>query len=144
MGMTLSAAPGRTAVDTLRGANVEPRITTRLGDGSAVELTSSEIRTEIEDGTQAAAARGKMPPLAADELEHLHDIFSSRARFSAVDIGDEVVLSFDGSGSPQQGSRVDALLQYEQCFAAATCELYHIDYSYKAVKPVVGGEPFRV
>jgi len=119
---------------------VEQRITTRLGDGSAVELTPSEIRAELEDGTQTASAKGKMPPLAADELEHLHDIFSSRARFSAVDIGDEVVLSFDGTGSPQQGSRVDALLQYEQCLAADTCELYHIDYSYKAVKTVVGGE----
>jgi dimethylamine--corrinoid protein Co-methyltransferase len=119
---------------------VEARITTRLGDGSAVELTPSEIRAELEDGTQTAAARGKMPPLAAAELDHLHTIFSSRARFSAVDIGDEVILSYDGSGSPQQGSRVDALLQYEQCLGADSCELYHIDYSYKAVKTVVGGE----
>ncbi len=57
-----------------------------------------------------------------------------------MDIGDEVVLSFDGTGTQQQGSRVDALLQYEQCFASDSCELYHIDYSYKAVKTIVGSE----
>ncbi len=78
--------------------------------------------------------------LEATELEHLLDIFASAARFSAVDIGDEVVLSFDGTGTQQQGSRVNALLQYEQCLAADTCELYHIDYSYKAVKTIVGFE----
>ncbi len=116
------------------------RILTRMADGSAVELTRDEIRAELEDGTRAAAARAKAPELMAGELDHLLDIFASPARFSAVDIGDEVVLSFDGSGTPQQGSRVDALLQYEQCLAADTCELYHIDYSYKAVKPVVGAE----
>ena len=51
-----------------------------------------------------------------------------------------MVLSFDGSGTPQQGSRIDALVQYEQCLGADSCELYHIDYSYKAVKPVVAAE----
>ena len=119
---------------------MERRIITRLGDGSAVALTRSELRAELEEGTQAAAARAKLPPLKTSELEHLLDIFASAARFSAVDIGDEVILSFDGTGTPQQGSRVDALLQYEQCFAADTCELYHIDYSYKAVKTIVGAE----
>ena len=117
-----------------QGARVEPRIVTRQGDGSAVALTRSELRSELEEGTRAAAARARAPELRADELDHLLDIFASRARFTAVDIGDEVVLSFDGSGTPQQGSRVDALLQYEQCLGADTCELYHIDYSYKAVK----------
>ncbi|MCX6363329.1 MAG: [dimethylamine--corrinoid protein] Co-methyltransferase, partial [Actinobacteria bacterium] len=119
---------------------MERRFITRLGDGSAVALTRSELRAELEEGTQAAAARAKLPPLETHELEHLLDIFASAARFSAVDIGDEVVLSFDGSGTPQQGSRVNALLQYEQCLAADTCELYHVDYSYKAVKTVVGVE----
>ena len=119
---------------------MERRFIARLGDGSAVALSRSELRAELEEGTQAAVARAKLPPLELHELEHLLDIFASAARFSAVDIGDEVILSFDGTGTPQQGSRVDALLQYEQCFAADTCELYHIDYSYKAVKTIVGAE----
>jgi dimethylamine---corrinoid protein Co-methyltransferase len=119
---------------------MEPRILSRLADGSAVQLTASEIRNELEDGMQAAVRQAGLPSLADDELAHLHDIFASRSRFTGVDIGAEVVLSFDGSGTPQQGSRVNALLQYEQCLAADTCELYHIDYSYKAVKPVVSTE----
>ena len=119
---------------------MERRFISRLGDGSAVSLTRSDLRAELEEGTQTAAAKGKMPPLERGELEHLLDIFASAARFSAVDIGDEVVLSFDGTGTPQQGGRVSALLQYEQCLAADTCELYHVDYSYKAVKTIVGVE----
>jgi dimethylamine---corrinoid protein Co-methyltransferase len=119
---------------------VEPRIVTRNGDGSAVLLTRSEIRADLEEGTRAAAARVRAPELTADELVHLLDIFASPARFTAVDIGDEVILSFDGTGTLQQGSRADALLQYEQCLAADSCELYHIDYSYRAVKTVVGFE----
>ena len=119
---------------------MESRIVTRQGDGSAVSLTRSELKSELEEGTRAAAARARAPELLADELDHLLDIFASRARFSAVDIGDEVVLSFDGSGTPQQGGRVDALVQYEQCLGADTCELFHIDYSYKAIKTIVGAE----
>ncbi len=119
---------------------MEPRIVTRQGDGSAALLTRSQLRSELEEGTRAAATRARAPELRADELAHLLDIFASRARFSAVDIGDEVVLTFDGSGTPQQGSRVDALVQYEQCLGADSCELYHIDYSYKAVKTIVGAE----
>jgi len=56
---------------------VEPRIPTRLGDGSLTEMTRSEIKSDLEEGTQAAAARGKVPPLTEDELDHLLDIFAS-------------------------------------------------------------------
>jgi hypothetical protein len=45
---------------------VEPRIVTRQGDGSAVALTRSELRTELEEGTRAAAARARAPELLAD------------------------------------------------------------------------------
>ena len=119
---------------------MERAIVTRLGDGSAVRLTPSQIRRELEEGTLKAAGRAGAEPLPPDELDHLQELFSSPARFTAVDIGDEVVLTFDGTGTPQQGGRVDALLQYEQCLGADTCELYHIDYSYRAVKPIVAAE----
>jgi dimethylamine--corrinoid protein Co-methyltransferase len=116
---------------------MERQVPMRMGDGSLVEATRSAIRAELEDGTQAAATRGRLAPLEADELEHLLDVFASPARFSAVDVGDEVVLSKDGTGTPQLGSRVDALYAYEQVLAHDSVELFHIDYSYKAVKPVV-------
>jgi len=108
-----------------------------MGDGTLFDTTRSAIRADLEDGTQAAATRAKLPPLEADELDHLLDIFASPARFTAVDIGDEVVLSKDGTGTPQLGSRVDALYAYEQVLAHDTVELFHIDYSFKAVKTVV-------
>ncbi len=113
------------------------RVPTRMGDGSLTEMTRAEIESELEEGTQAAVTRGKVPPLAQDELDHLLDIFASAARFTGVDIGDEVVLSKDGTGTPQLGSRVDALYACEQVLAHDTVELFHIDYSYKAVKPIV-------
>ncbi len=62
---------------------------------------------------------------------------SPPARFSSVDIGDEVVLTYDGTGVPQQGGRVAALYQAEQLYGADSCELYHVDYSYRAVKTVL-------
>jgi dimethylamine--corrinoid protein Co-methyltransferase len=119
---------------------MEPQVPMRMGDGSLVEATRSVVRAELEAGTQAAATRARMAPLDAAELDHLTDIFASAARFSAVDVGDEVVLSKDGTGTPQLGSKVDALYAYEQVLAHDSVELFHIDYSYKAVKPVVAFE----
>ena len=115
------------------------RIPTRMGDGSLIELTRDELRRELEDGAEQGARRAKVPPLGEDELAHLLDVFASRARFSAVDIGDEVVLSYDGTGT-LQAAKVDGLYQYEQMLGADSCELFHPDYSYKAVKPVTSAE----
>ena len=81
--------------------------------------------------------RAKVEPLGDDEIAHLVDIFASRARFSAVDIGDEVVLSSDGVGSQDIGSRINDLQNYEQTVCTDTVELYHHDYSFKPVKPVL-------
>ncbi len=44
-----------------------------------------------------------MPPLEPHELNQLGEIFSSSAKFTAVDIGDELVLSCDGSGNLDLG-----------------------------------------
>ncbi len=114
-------------------------IPTRMGDGSLVGMTRDDLRAELEDGCRQGARRAKAEPLAQDELDHLLDIFASRARFTAVDIGDEVVLSYDGTGT-LQAAKVDGLYQYEQMLGADSCELFHPDYSYKAVKPVVMAE----
>jgi len=110
-----------------------------MGDGSLIELTRDELRRELEDGAEQGARRGQVPPLGEDELAHLLDIFASRSRFTAVDIGDEVVLSYDGTGT-LQAAKVDGLYQYEQMLGADSCELFHPDYSYKAVKPVASSE----
>jgi dimethylamine---corrinoid protein Co-methyltransferase len=116
---------------------VEPRVPTRMGDGALVDLTRSELRAELEAGTRAAGDRFKVAPLTTGELDHLLEIFSSPLRFMSVALGDEVVLSQDGTWEPQQGGRVEALYQTEQLICQDTVELCHMDYSFKAVKTLV-------
>jgi len=111
-----------------------------MGDGSLTDMTRSELQADIEEGTKAAAKRAKVPELAQDELDHILDIFASASKFSAVDIGDEVVLSSDGVGTQDFGSRITDMQVYEQYLAADQLELYHHDYSFKAVKTDLGHE----
>jgi dimethylamine--corrinoid protein Co-methyltransferase len=108
-----------------------------MGDGSCVELTRAELRADLEAGTEAAAARAKVPPLTAEELDHLLDIWASPARFSAVDLGDEVVLSVDGTNAGTFLSQHQDLQVYERDFGFDIVELGHVDYSYKAVKTIL-------
>ncbi len=114
-----------------------------LGDGSLVEMTRErDARRPRGRHTAGRAKRSKLPPLGEDELDHLQDIFCSNARFTAVDIGDEVILSYDGSGNADVGSRIDEMLVYQNHHGADMTELWNIDYSYKADQddPVVRGQ----
>ena len=111
-----------------------------MGDGALVEMTPAEIRADLEAGTEAAAKRAKVPVLTEAELDHLSEIFCSNSRFTGVDIGDEVVLSFDGCGSQDLGTRINDLQYYEQYLCADSLELYHHDYSYKPAKAVTAFE----
>ena len=113
------------------------RIPTRLGDGSLAEMTPAEIEADLEAGVAAAVRRAKVEPLAADELAHLLDIFTSPSKFTAVDYGDEVVLSFDGAGNGDLGHPVTEQLIYQNHHGADSLELWHLDYSYKAVRTVL-------
>ena len=118
----------------------ELRVPTRMGDGSRVERTRSELRADIEAGTAEGARRAKCPPLDADELDHLLDIYASPASFTAVDIGEQVVLSCDGGGSKMTGTDLQDLLESEQRLGQDILELWHIEYSYKAIKTIL---PFQ-
>ena len=113
------------------------RIPTRLGDGSLAELTRSEIEADLHAGSETAVKRAKVEPLTDDEVAHLLDIFTSPARFSAVDYGDEVVLSFDGSGNADLAAPLLEQLVYQNQHGADMLELWHHDYSYKAVRTVL-------
>ncbi len=113
------------------------RIPTRMGDGSLVHMTRAEIAADVAAGVEAAVQRAKVPPLGDGEVAHLVDVFASAARFSAVDIGDEVVLSSDGVGSQDVGTRINDLQTFEQTVCTDTVELYHHDYSFKPVRPVL-------
>ena len=119
---------------------MQQKVLTRMGDGSPVEMTRGEIRADVEAGSEAAAKRAKVPPLDDAALEHLTDIYASQARFTGVDVGSEVVLSYDGCGSQCIGTRVNDLQSYEQMIGADIVELWNMDYCYKAARTVLSHE----
>ena len=103
-------------------------------------MTRAEIEADLHAGSEAAVKRAKVEPLTEDDIAHLLDIFTSPAKFSAVDYGDEVVLSFDGSGNADISSPVLEQVIYQNHHGADMIELWHHDYSYKAVRTVL---PFQ-
>jgi dimethylamine--corrinoid protein Co-methyltransferase len=115
---------------------------TRMGDGFSVEMTEAEIRRDVEDGTQDAAHRAKIPPLTDDEIRYLVELFKSPDNAVGVKRGNEVILSYD-SGTTKfkranvSVSKIQSLQIYERMLGSDTLELAHIDYSFKPVKPIV-------
>ena len=118
----------------------EGRVPTRMADGTFVRLARSEIRADLEAGSEAGANRAKVPPLAADEIDHLLDIYASPARFIGVDVGDEIVLSCDGTGMKTHATRIQDLQSYEQWMGADLLELCVGDYSLKVVRTILAYE----
>ena len=60
------------------------KILTRMGDASNVELTLDELRKEFEEGSEAAAKKGKIPPLTENEIDYLVDMFAAPTRIWGV------------------------------------------------------------
>ena len=117
-------------------------IPTRYGDGTRVELSASELRRDLTEGSEDAAECGEIPVLSKAELDHLFDIFSSPHRFVGVEPGKEVVLSYDGTPIKMRRAqvnvdRIQCLQIYEKLLGADTLEMGHVDYSFKPIKPIV-------
>ena len=123
----------------------------RMGDGERMEMASSDIREDIQDGSADAAKRGKIPELTAEEQQQIYDIMTEPSRIVSVKPGEEVIVSDDGctmsfySGQDGGGvgtplSRMQAVLTYERACGADTTSMGHSDYSYKPVKAVVNYE----
>ncbi len=118
---------------------------TRMGDGSVIELSESELKRDLEEGTRDAAERGRIPPLCEDELSYLFDIYSIPYRFVSVDRGNEVVLTYDAATLKIRRvgvltHRIQSLQIYEKLLGADTLEFDHVDYSFKPVKPIIAYE----
>ena len=131
------------------------KITTRMGDGSDVELTPDELRKELQDGCEAAVKRGKVPPLSDEDFDYLFEMFSCPSRIWGVQRGHEAILSKDGSMNTLYSSRLSSgaglPLSREQCvrvfetaFAFDSIEVGHTDYSVKPVKPLCTLEQHHV
>jgi dimethylamine---corrinoid protein Co-methyltransferase len=121
------------------------KIFSRMGDGSPIELTESELRRDLEEGTKEAARRGKIPALSEEELKYLLEIFAIPYRFVSVERGKEIILSYDAGTLKIRRvgvsvNRIQALQIYEKLLGADTMELAHVDYSFKSIKPIVGNE----
>ncbi len=126
-------------------------ISTRMGDGERITMAASELREEIQAGTEDAAEKGNVPQLTEDELEALFEIMAAPGRMVSVEPGKEVIVTDDGgtmsfySGQDGGGvgvpmSRMQAILTYERACGADTTSMGHSDYSYKPVKSIVNFE----
>jgi len=113
-----------------------------MGDGFRVEMSEAEIQKDIEEATQEASRRAKVPTLSEDDIRYLIELFERPDNSVGVEKGNEVILSYD-SGTTKfkranvSVSKIQSLQIYERMLGSDTLELAHIDYSFKAVKPIV-------
>jgi dimethylamine--corrinoid protein Co-methyltransferase len=126
-------------------------IITRMGDGSTVEMTADEIRADAIEGSEAAAAKAKIPTLTESDIDYLVEMFTCRSRIWGVERGHEAIMSKDGGTNTLISSRLScgiaapigreaAVRLFESAFAFDTMEVGHIDYSVKPSKFIVSVE----
>lgn len=119
---------------------------TRMGDGFRVEMTAEEIRADIVTGTEDAVKRGKIPALTEAEQEHLFAIIIMGGNIVGVEFGQEIVSTSDSAGHKMSYDanatmdRTTAIVVHERAWGNDSVDLGHIDYCYKAVKPVLHNE----
>ena len=119
---------------------------TRMGDGSGIYMSAEDIRWDLEEGTRDAADRGKIPELTKEELDQLFEIITMPGNVVDVERGNEVVTTSDSGGCKITYhaniaiDRSTAVLIHEKVLGADSLDIGHIDYSYKAVKPVMHNE----
>ncbi len=122
------------------------RYMTRMGDGFRIEMTDAEIREDINDGIADAADRGNIPPLSQEEIEHLFAIITMPGNMVGVTSGQEIVTTSDSGAfklSYNANIAMDRVLVaqvHEKGFGNDSVDFGHIDYCYKAVKPVLHDE----
>lgn len=142
------------SVDSKRGLPVRGgwrQPCARMGDGRVSPMTVDEMRADIEAGSEDAADRGRIPPLSSDEQTHLLEILARPGRVVGVEPGWEVVLSDDGcahalygaqssSGAGIPMSREMGIRVFERGYGFDTMDLGNVDYSFKAVRPILAME----
>jgi dimethylamine--corrinoid protein Co-methyltransferase len=122
-----------------------------MGDGERVNMSPSQIKTEIENGSANAAELARIPALTQSEADQLFDIIAEPGRVVSVPHGEELIVTDDGIAECFAGTEADggsgvsigrqaAVLSYERALAADTCSLGHSDYSFKPVKAILDVE----
>jgi hypothetical protein len=120
----------------IRRTKMSNTILTRMGDGEKVTMSPSEIKAEINRGTDNASELARIPVLTDDDIEHLFDIIAEPGRVVSVPHGHELIVTDDGiaecfagteadGGSGVSVSRQASVLSYERALAADTGSLGH-------------------
>ncbi len=124
---------------------------TRMGDGRTVYMTKEEIMSDIVDGMADGADAAGVPELTQDDMDRICEVVCDENRTVSVARGKEVVMTEDGgpykimidSGSSGNGvevSRLQSIMIHERSMGMDSFQLAHIDYSIKAVKPIISYE----
>lgn len=119
---------------------------TRMGDAFGIEMTTEEIRNDIEAGMKEAVAGGKVPELSQEEMDHLFDIITMEGNVVGVKRGSEVVSTSDSGcfklsyQSHIPMDRTTSVLINERVLGLDSVDIGNIDYSYKSVKPILHDE----
>ena len=88
----------------------EARVPTRMGDGTFVRLTRSEIRADLEAGSEAAAKRAKVPPLEPTTSSTTCSTSTPRRRASpASTSATRSSCRCDGTGMKTHATRIQDL-----------------------------------
>lgn len=124
-------------------------VTTRMGDGSFVEMAEADVRKDVEAGIADAVKKAKCPPLSEDDIDRLMEILCDRRKFISVERGNELVLTYDSQ--PLKFTRLGIpvampqILQiYERALMADTLEMAYVHYSAKPVKTILPEEQYAV
>ena len=123
----------------------------RMGDGSRAWMSKEQIRTEVENGNNAAVEAAEVPSLTDDDMSRIVDIMCEKGRTVSVEPGEEVILTQDGgeqkllmdngSSSPAlEMNRLEAIQLHERALGMDTFEIAYFDPSTKQIKPVIGLE----
>jgi len=123
---------------------------TRMGDGSALTMTSDEIWADIRAGVEDAVRRGRVEPLSEAEMRHIYDIVTMPGNIVGVEPGMEVVSTSD-SGADKVGAKcgipIDRAVQamvHERVLGCDSVDIGFRDYNYKTVKGVAEHEAHAV
>lgn len=119
---------------------------TRMGDGYGIYMTEDEIRSDIKAGVEDAAKKGKIDPLALDEMNRIYEIVTMASGIVGVERGMEVVTTtdcgchkFETKCSIPIERSVQAMV-HERILGSDSVDLGNTDFNFKTSKGVANRE----
>lgn len=118
---------------------------TRMGDGTMVDMTTDEIRRDLEAGIAIGSKKAKVPDLSLGDKDMLMDIICNSQKFVSVPRGEEGLLTYDSQIVKMkrigiQLSEEQEIRTFEGMCGADTLEMCSSYYSFKYIKPYISEE----